>query len=413
MRGLRTLGQEFFGCAGFPSLERLLLERLPELEWCLVGNDQVFRNLRHLSVAGCPKLREYPTYPRTLEHIAILDRERIQFKIFIPSAKISRTFCILVSSFFHVLRAHHLEFVEDLEIYVNRVVCMSRKVLENLKSLKKLKIYGIHRDNTCSVIATLWDENGSAVFPSSLRSLQLVQCYLKPSSFSKQLNNLSSLDTLRLIDCDTIEMPCPPVSMWHLRILKRLDLYKCDWITFFEGSEALVSLEEMNISHCYDLEYVPDLNDMPSLEKLHLRCCPQVMRLSSAGYQTRLKELVIKSCDALLSLRELQGLVSLTKVTRCSELELLPDMDSFYALGILVIKHCHLLRSLPKSGLPVSLRTFVLNGCHQALEEQFQRGEGPDWNKVAALPGCMRSTSEPMKDVDIWHSLSCKLYFFK
>lgn len=414
MQGLRTLGQKFFGRAGFPSLERLLLERLPELEWCCVDNDQVFQNLRHLSVAGCPKLREYPTYPWTLEHIAILDEERIQVKTFIPSARVSRTFCILVSSFFHVLRAHHLEFVEDMEIYVNHVVCMSREVLENLKSLQNLKIYGIHRANTCSVIAKLWDENGSAVFPSSLRSLQLVQCYLKPSYFSKQLNNLSSLETLRLINCDTIEMPCPPVNMWHLRILKQLVLYKCDWITFLEGSEALVSLEEMAISDCYDLKYVPDLNNMPSLEKLHLRRCPQVMRLSSADYQTRLKELVIESCDALSSLRELQGLVSLTKliVANCSKLELLPGMDSFCALGILIIEDCRLLRSLPERGLPVSLRTFVLDGCHQALDEQFQKGEGPDWNKVAALPGCMRY--EHMADVEdesVWHSFY-NLYYF-
>jgi hypothetical protein len=126
------------------------------------------------------------------------------------------------------------------------------------------------------------------------------------------------------------------------------------------------------------------LNDMPSLEKLHLRCCPQVMCLSSAVYQTKLKELVIKSCDALSSQRELQGLVSLSElmVTRCLELELLPDMHSFYALGILIIEDCRLLSSLPKSGLPVSLRTFVLNGCHQALEEQFQKGEVQTWTRL-------------------------------
>lgn len=408
MQGLKTLGQEFFGCAGFPSLERFLLERLPNLEWCLVDNYQLFCNLQHLSVAGCPKLREYPTYPRTLEHIAILDEERIQIKSYIPSATIHRFFCILVSSFFHVLHAHHLEFVEDMEIYVNHEVCMSRTVFDNLKSLKKLKIYGIHRANTCSVIATLWDQNGLTVFPSSLRSLQLLHCYLQPSFLSKQLNNLSSLDTLCLMDCDTVEMPCPPVSLHHLRMLKQLNIYKCDWITSFEGSEALVSLEEMKVEQCYDLGYVPVVNNMPSIQKLHLIRCPQVMYLSNAGYHTALKELVIESCDGLSSLKGLRGLVSLTKlkVTSCSDLVLLPDMDAYYSLGLLIIKRCPLLRSLPKTGLPVSLKAFFLIKCHPALEEQFQQKEGADWNKVAALPGCMRYTGKSSvqwpREWEIW-----------
>ena len=43
MEELKALGHEFFGLAGFPSLEILLLERLPKLEWCLVDNDKVLQ----------------------------------------------------------------------------------------------------------------------------------------------------------------------------------------------------------------------------------------------------------------------------------------------------------------------------------------------------------------------------------
>lgn len=55
-----------------------------------------------------------------------------------------------------------------MEIFDNHVVCMSREVFENLNY---------------SVIVNLWDENGSVVFPSSLNSLQLVQCYQKTILF--------------------------------------------------------------------------------------------------------------------------------------------------------------------------------------------------------------------------------------
>ncbi|XP_037469495.1 putative disease resistance protein RGA1 [Triticum dicoccoides] len=390
MEELKALSQEFFGHAGFPSLERLLLERLPKLEWCLVDNDKVLQNLRHISVAGCPRLRSYPTHPRTLRHIAVLDKENISFKLQIDSFELSRSFCRLVSSSFHVLRSHHLESIEDMETYVNCLVHMPMIVFHNMKSLKKLKIFGIDEQNTCSVITTLLGENGCPVLPLSLKCLALEKCYLQPSSFSKLLNNLSSLETICLSKCGSLEIPSLPVSLHLLRMLKRLDIYICDWISSFEGSEALLSLEEMKITRCYDLEYVPYLDDMPCLQKLHLSGCPQVTRLSKAGYQTTLKELVIMYCDGLSSLRQLCDLVSLVKltITNCSDLLWLPDMDGFYSLRVLSIDQCPQLRSLPRSGLPVSLETFFLSKCHQALEEQFQRKEGPDWNKFAALPGC-------------------------
>uniref|UniRef100_A0ACD5UHS6 Uncharacterized protein n=1 Tax=Avena sativa TaxID=4498 RepID=A0ACD5UHS6_AVESA len=390
MDELKALGQEFFGHAGFPSLERLLLERLPKLEWCLVDNDQVLHNLRHLSVAGCPRLRAYPTYPRTLRHIALLDQERIQLKVYMDRFDLSKSFCRILSSYFHVLHAHHLEFVEDMEIYVNHVADTSRSIWNNLKSLKRLKIQGVERGNTCSVITIFWNENGSTVLPSTLRCIELQRCYLQPSSFSKLLKNLPSLDTLSLRDCDTVEIPSLPVSLHYLRMLKKLDIFMCDWISSIKGSEALLSLEEMNIERCCDLESVPDLDDMPFLQKLHLYDCPRVRRLSTESHHTALKELVVISCDALSSLEKLCDLVSLVKlsVTDCSYLLRLPDMCGFYSLRVLEVDECPRLMSLPRRGLPVSLETFSLSRCHQALEEQFQRKEGPDWNKFAALPGC-------------------------
>jgi hypothetical protein len=390
MGELKALDQEFFGHAGFPSLEMMLLECLPKLEWCLVNNDKVLKNLRHLSVAGCPRLRAYPTHPRTLRHIAVLDQETIQVKAQMDSVDLSRSFCSLVSSSLNVLHAHHLEFVEDMEIYVNRLIDTSTTVFNNLKSLKQLEIFGINRANTCSIVTTLWDENGCTLLPSSLRFLKLRRCYLQPSAFSKLLRNLPSLDILCLRDCDTVEIPGLPVSLHHLRTLKRLDIYKCDWISSIDGSEALISLEEMTINKCYDLESVPYLDDMPCLQKLHLSWCPQVMELSKAAHQTALKELVVRSCHGLSSLQKLRDLVSLVElsVTDCSDLLWLPGMNGYYSLRDFRIVQCPRLMSLPRSGLPVSLETFFLSGCHQALEEQFQWKIGPDWNKFAALPGC-------------------------
>jgi hypothetical protein len=277
-----------------------------------------------------------------------------------------------------------------MELYVNCLVDTSTRVFNNLKSLKQLKIYGINRENTCSAITILWNDNGGTVLPKSLIVLELERCYLQPSSFSKLLKNLPSLGTLCLRSCGSVEIPGMPVSLHHLRMLKRLNIYRCDWISSIKGSEALLSLEEMRILQCYNLESVPDLSDMPFLQKLHLYNCPQVMRLSTASHHTELKEVVVNSCDGLSSLEKLCDLVSLVRlsVTNCSDLSWLPDMRGFYSLRVLEIVGCPRLMSLPRGGLPVSLETFSVSGCHQALEEQFQRKEGSDWNKFAALPGC-------------------------
>uniref|UniRef100_A0A0E0C935 NB-ARC domain-containing protein n=1 Tax=Oryza meridionalis TaxID=40149 RepID=A0A0E0C935_9ORYZ len=368
MDELKILDQEFLGRKGFPSLERLLLERLPKLEWSIVENDQLFPALRDLSFSGCPRLREYPTYVRTLRHIAILDKEQIHFKVFMDNFELTRSFCCLLSSFFYVLRVHHLEFVEKLKIYVDHLRDIPKVAFNNMKQLKELTIFGLGSswENTYPIISTLWDEDGVTVLPTSLQRLELIKCQLRASSLSKLLNNLVCLDTLDLGPCDTVGMPSQlSLSMHQLRMLRQLNIYKCYWLMSLEGSQSLVSLKELRLENCDNLESVPDMDNMPSLQILLLRSCPQVTRLYQSGCHTALEELRIESCDGLASLEDLNELVSLRKmkVIECSALISLPDMSTFYSLKILVIGRCTQLRALPRNGLPVSLKAFFLIGC--------------------------------------------------
>lgn len=125
---------------------------------------------------------------------------------------------------------------------------------------------------------------------------------------------------------------------------------------------------------------------------------------ATSGHQTTLKELNLWSCIGLSSMEGLCDLVSLTKlyVIDCSDLLQLHDMDDFCSLRFLKIDQCRQLRSLPWSGLLVSLETFILFGCHQALEEQFQRKEGPDWDKKRGRdPGAQWHSSQSNRIVRI------------
>ncbi|GJM97965.1 hypothetical protein PR202_ga14934 [Eleusine coracana subsp. coracana] len=185
----------------------------------------------------------------------------------------------------------------------------------------------------------------------------------------------------------------------HLHLKKHVTKLELQWGSCkcasdtswgFEVLDALKphpDLEELTISG-YPGARSPSWLDSGWLSRVQLICLRDCRR-----WETTLKELTIESCDALPSLADLCGLVSLIKmrITRCSNFALLPNMDSFYSLRVLMIEHCPQLTSLPRSGLPVSLEAFVLHGCHPALNEQFQLKEGPDWDKVAALPGCIYS----------------------
>lgn len=336
---------------------------------------------------------------RTLRHIAILDKEQIHFKVFMDNFELTRSFCCLLSSFFYVLRVHHLEFVEKLKIYVDHLRDIPKVAFNNMKQLKELTIFGLGSswENTYPIISTLWDEDGVTVLPTSLQRLELIKCQLRASSLSKLLNNLVCLDTLDLGPCDTVGMPSQlSLSMHQLRMLRQLNIYKCYWLMSLEGSQSLVSLKELRLENCDNLESVPDMDNMPSLQILLLRSCPQVTRLYQSGCHTALEELRIESCDGLASLEDLNELVSLRKmkVIECSALISLPDMSTFYSLKILVIGRCTQLRALPRNGLPVSLKAFFLIEGHPLLGKQFELKNGPDYNKVAALSGCMRHTNQ-------------------
>lgn len=265
-----------------------------------------------------------------------------------------------------------------------------------MKQLKELTMFdlGSSWENTYPIISTLWDEDGVTVLPTTLQRLEL-SCHLQVSSLSKLLNNFICLDILDLANCDTIGMPSQlSLSVHQLRMLRRLYVYGCTWLISLEGSESFVSLKELTLEKCDYLECIPDMENMPSLQKLFLPRCPLVKRLCQSGCHTALKELGVRYCDGLETLKDLHDLVSLRKmeISECSALISLPDMGTFYSLKILVIDRCTQLRVLPRSGLLVSLEVIFLIEGHPLLDKQFEHKNGPDYNKVAALSGCICHT---------------------
>ncbi|XP_038975781.1 putative disease resistance protein RGA4 [Phoenix dactylifera] len=110
-----------------------------------------------------------------------------------------------------------------------------------------------------------------------------------------------------LISLSIIETPLPtgPILMRYLTSLRELKIDRCSKLTSFtteqkEWFKGLTSLEELCISNCKNLMFLPvELHELPSLEKLAITYCPMIRALP-IGLPTSLKKLDIWGCNPAL-----------------------------------------------------------------------------------------------------------------
>ncbi|XP_019708115.1 putative disease resistance protein RGA4 [Elaeis guineensis] len=182
----------------------------------------------------------------------------------------------------------------------------------------------------------------------------------------------------------------------HLRATKALNIRCCEDPVSVEGLREFISLRKLQIFQSYlmDKSLSTCLQELKSLSTLEIVDCPNVTSLplpKELSHLTTLQELCVKGCQVLTSLVGLQALPSLERliIERCPKLtsvSLPADMRSLSSLKKLSIMYCPQLQSLPENGLPTSIKSLCLIGCHPALAKQLNEKEGPDWGKVAHIP---------------------------
>ncbi|XP_059463422.1 putative disease resistance protein At3g14460 [Corylus avellana] len=257
------------------------------------------------------------------------------------------------------------ELVLEWEVHTNfaesqRSVLDSLRPHSNLKSLT-IKYYG-------GISFSDWVGHSSF---SKLASLHLQIC--KYCSSLPPLGQLHSLQNLSIVGFDEVVTVgrefCGSDSssvkaFGALKVLRFEHMMKWEeWISFDDenGGGALPQLEELYIHKCPKLTGVLPIH-LPSLAKLEICGCPQLV--APLPRTPAIRELELSYCNEML-LKELPTGMQKLKIEGFNALESLPEgmIDSNGGLQELVIVECSSLMSLPKDGLPSTLKTLQISVC--------------------------------------------------
>ncbi|EEF42975.1 leucine-rich repeat-containing protein, putative [Ricinus communis] len=174
---------------------------------------------------------------------------------------------------------------------------------------------------------------------------------------------------------------CIP-NNFHLDKLAVLDMRKSSLINVWKGTRLLVALKILNLSHSHCLVKTPNFMGLPSLERLKLKDCVNLIDLDeSIGYLRRLIVLDLRGCRNVKRLPvEIGMLESLEKLNLCgcSKLDQLPEeMRKMQSLKVLYADaDCN----LSDVAIPNDLR------CLRSLESLDLKG-----NPIYSIPESINS----------------------
>jgi hypothetical protein len=183
----------------------------------------------------------------------------------------------------------------------------------------------------------------------------------------------------------------------HTESIAVLNISGAEQFVSDEQPGSLVSLQRLQLSQCdlTDQTLRSFLQDLPSLSSLEIINLPNIKLLpvsETLKFCSMLTELCIRNCESLCSLSSLQYFGSLKHlvVERCPEVTATSfpvNFRSHSSLKVLRISHCSKLQSLP--GLPSSLQTLHIFGCHPELSRQSRNRQGHYVEKLATVPSVL------------------------
>ncbi|XP_058079962.1 putative disease resistance protein RGA1 [Magnolia sinica] len=330
MDAVKSIGKHFYGddvTEAFPSLKRLTIQDMPNLEAWSGSNGRVLPCLNRLNVWGCPKLTTLPCLP-SLKELELKDGNEM-----------------LLGS------VANLAALEYLCISSCSMLVSLPEELQNLTSLRQLWI------NWCNGLTSLRLQG-----LSSLRKLVIQGCH-SLTSLIGGLRHLTALHSLAINYC--LELEYLPEGMQHLTSLQRLTIWNCQKLTCLpEGLRHVTTLEALSIDGTTPPEWIGNLS---SLRRLQINGCDKLTCLPS-GLQllTNLQQLQIWGWPCLTALPEWIANLS--------------------SLRYLEIEYCRKLECLP-SGLQLltNLERLKIRGCPQ-LEKQCEKEKGEDWHYISHIP---------------------------
>ncbi|XP_050380771.1 putative disease resistance protein RGA3 isoform X2 [Argentina anserina] len=404
VRGLACLPESLL--ENNQNLEYLFIADCPELTGIVTPQSRCRASLRDVCISGCPKLRCLPDngllHPLSLKNLDIYHCSSLE------SIPIPEQGGLPSLEKLKIINCAELSSLPDGIQH-----CTSLRGLE-IRSCPKIKSIPIPSEGFPS-LGRLWLEQcaGLSSLPSglggciSLEDLSVTEC---PKVTSVPFDSLNT--TLRYLRVDNLESL--PNLLCRFTSLRLLGIKKCQSTGI--DLKIPVSLKELTIEECPNLETVPSLDKLTSLRRLQISNCSRLTCLPSGLAFTRLKWLNIGPfCHELDSFPALQVLPQLEELeiygwpklkslpeqiqhlTSLKELwifdfegvEAIPEwLGNLASLTNLLIRRCKNLKYLPSVQAMRSLtklEELTIVEC-SLLKERCREESGPEWPKISHIP---------------------------
>ncbi|OWM90696.1 putative disease resistance protein At3g14460 [Punica granatum] len=391
--GLEFYGDAYIGQDPFPSLKALKFEDMKEWEeWLSYGDDGVkgFPRLYELSVFRCPKLGKFSGRFGSLEILRIKNCAAL--------TSFSECSTVETSNFaeYPHLRTLVLHNCIELNNLPATIPSLESLSIDNCERLTHLPSFGMLKK--LSLFGSSMEVIGNLVDLTSLTSLEIRGIlHLKnfPEGF---LRKSRKLEELNVLTCnDLIGLSDDGTGLNHLSSLKKLTISACSFFKSLPDETRCLPpvLTSLDLKHCENLTKLPsELFGILSLRELKVERCPQLEAFPESGLPPLLKRLEVRDCPAFkifpgeildknvaleyLELRSCSSLVSFLengrlpttlrhiKVAYCKKLQSLPQgimCRNDMALEYLEIDSCSSLVSFPSGELPGALKKLEISHC--------------------------------------------------
>ncbi|KAM5552135.1 hypothetical protein ABKV19_026810 [Rosa sericea] len=415
------------------NLESLYIFGCPELSCIAPLGFDCCASLQKLSIWECPKLRYLSDglLPVSLKELSIINCSSLESIPIIPEEGSLQSLYISECSQLSSL-PDGLQYCTSLrELRISGCPKITSIPAQYCTSLQHLDI------GSCPKITSI--PIPSEGLPS-LRHLELRRCP-ELSSLPSGLGCCTSLVVLSIIECPkvtSIPIDCLSTTLRSLCVknpeslpilhggftsLRQLEIDGCQSTQIdLQFCQILVSLEDLRIWSCPNLETVPSLDKLTSLRVLRivrcsrLTCLPSGLAMASPHVFTRLKELTLgrfwNELDSFPALQvlpqletlriygwpklkslpeQIQHLTSLTYlwIDSFEGVEAIPEwLGNLASLHSLSISECENLMYLPS--VQAMQRLTRLDGLHiwycPLLSERCTAESGPEWPKISHIP---------------------------
>ncbi|XP_072981607.1 disease resistance protein RGA2-like [Typha angustifolia] len=400
MHVVKEVGRGFHGGRGFPSLEQLIFEDLPQWEaWSTDETVPLFPVLENLQINKCPKLKAVMPLSATLQTSEIRKVGLVPLPCRDPGwvEGVLEGGEEIVSSFPQGLR--QLTRLKSLVITnckeLSSLLSLTEERVPLFPYLQRLQIRDCPKLKAIppipSTLQTLHISYvGLTTFPKFLRT----SCPSNSLSLSSTSFSLRSLKLSMLPDLTTISFP---KRMQRLTRLEELVINDCKELSSLVSLEAILSLKELTILRCPKLTPPPfsgidqvegEEIGLSSVSTLRIDNTLLLKVLFSRKGLAGIEELEICGSNELeIDKETFQHLTSLRKlhIQNCKSLQALPELKNLHSLKKLNIMMCPNFQSLPsKGGMPPFLQSLLAICCNPLFTERYHNN-GPHRPTIANI----------------------------